>query len=388
MASGSGRSIEVDFFRGVVLIVIVLDHIPGSALSHLMLHAYAFCDSAEVFVFLGGYASAAAYTAVLTRRGTGPAKMRFIRRCWEIYRAYLLTAVLTLTSGALLAYFGLNRPMVEMTGWPPFASQPLREALDILVLRRQPYLSSVLPMYVIFALCVPLAVPLARRSPVGALLLSVVIWAAARPLAVLFSIDDVKDWAFNPFAWQLMFVLGIVSRVNPLSERFHASSAARWLVSVGVIAVLAFALAKLFVLTQPLPGTLKQNLSMDRVINFLAILWLMARLARLGAIAWIAERLPAVVRVGRTGLVCFVTGTLVSLIVDTATPRTFHGVTGTLVALGGDAVAIIVMLIIARCWSSWRGDDSKGDEPGGGDARPVGSGRADSHRMVSGAGCG
>ena len=55
MESGSGRSIEVDFFRGIVLIVIVLDHIPGSALSHLMLHAYAFCDSAEVFVFLGGY---------------------------------------------------------------------------------------------------------------------------------------------------------------------------------------------------------------------------------------------------------------------------------------------------------------------------------------------
>jgi hypothetical protein len=378
MAPGSGRSIEVDFFRGVVLIVIVLDHIPGSALSHLMLHAYAFCDSAEVFVFLGGYASAAAYTAVLTRRGTGAAKMRFIKRCWEIYRAYLLTAVLTLCSGALLAWFGLNRPMVEMTGWPPFASQPLREALDILVLRRQPYLSSVLPMYVIFALCVPLAVPLARRSPAAALLLSIGIWAAARPLAVFFSIDDVSDWAFNPFAWQLMFVLGIVSRVHPLSERFHASRAAHWLVSAGVIAVLAFALAKLFVLTQPLPGSLKQNLSMDRVINFLAILWLTARLVRIGGVAWIAQRLPAVVRVGRTGLVCFVTGTLVSLIVDTATPRAFHGFAGTLVALGGDLVAIAAMLAIARCWSSWRGDDSS----------PNDSGPSDSRRVASGAGCG
>ncbi len=36
MESRQGRSIEVDFFRGVVLIVIVLDHIPGSALSHVM----------------------------------------------------------------------------------------------------------------------------------------------------------------------------------------------------------------------------------------------------------------------------------------------------------------------------------------------------------------
>lgn len=366
MESRRGRSIEVDFFRGIVLIVIVLDHIPGSALSHLMLHAYAFCDSAEVFVFLGGYASAAAYTAVLARRGASAAQMRFIKRCWQIYRAYLLTAVLTLVSGALLAFFHLNRPMVEMTGWPPFASQPLHEALDILVLRRQPYLSSVLPMYVIFALCVPLAVPLARRSATAAVLLSVAIWAAARPLAVFFSIDDVGDWAFNPFAWQLMFVLGIVSRMHPLSERFHTSTPASWLVHVGLVAVLAFAVVKLFVLTQPLPGTLKQNLSVDRVINFLAIAWLTTRLVRLGSVAWLAQRLPAVVRVGRTGLVCFVTGTLVSLIVDTATPRAFHGITGVLVALGGDLVAIAAMLVIARCWSGWRGDNSRAAVSGAG----------------------
>jgi hypothetical protein len=383
MESGSVRSIEVDFFRGLVLIVIVLDHIPGSVLSHLMLHAYAFCDSAEVFVFLGGYASAAAYTAVLTRRGTGAAKMRFIKRCWEIYRAYLLTAALTLASGALLAYFHLNRPMVEMTGWPPFAGQPLREALDILVLRRQPYLSSVLPMYVIFALCVPLAVPLARRSPAAALLLGTAIWAAARPLAVFFSIDEVGDWAFNPFAWQLMFVLGIVSRVHPVSERFHTSRTAHWLVRASIMAVLVFAVVKLFVLTQPLPGTLKQNLSVDRVINFLAIAWLTTRLVRMGVIARLAKRLPAVVRVGRTGLVCFVTGTLVSLIVDTATPHAFHGVSGVLAALSGDLVAITAMLVIARCWSAWRGDDSR---PG--DSQPDNPSPNDARPAVSGARCG
>src|SRR6202012_92499 len=198
---------------GLVLIVIVLDHIPGSTLSHLMLHAYALCDSAEVFVFLGGYASAAAYTAVLAGRGENAAKMRFVRRCWEIYRAYLLTAVLTLLSGAILASLNLNRPMVDLTGWPPFAAEPLRQAFDIMLLRRQPYLSSVLPMYVIFALCVPFAVPLARRSSLMALGLSLAVWSLARPLAALLSIDDVADWAFNPFAWQLMFVLGILCRV-------------------------------------------------------------------------------------------------------------------------------------------------------------------------------
>jgi hypothetical protein len=366
MDSGRGRSIEVDFFRGVVLIVIVLDHIPGSALSHLMLHAYALCDSAEVFVFLGGYASAAAYTAVLSGRGESAANLRFVRRCWEIYRAYLLTAVLTLVSGAALALLHLNAPMVELTGWQPFAVRPLHEAFDIAVLRRQPYLSSVLPMYVIFALCVPFVVPLARRSALAALGVSVAVWAFARPLAALFSIDDVAGWAFNPFAWQLMFVLGVLCRVQPVSERFHATRTARWLTRAAVVAVLAFAIVKLFVLTQPLPGTLKQNLSVDRVINFIVIAWLAAQFVRRGSIAWLAQRLPAVVTVGRTGLVCFVTGTLVSLIVDTATPHTFHGFRGTLVGFGGDLVAIGAVLMIARGWNGWKVQQSRAAANGAG----------------------
>ncbi len=366
MDSRRGRSIEVDFFRGIVLIVIVLDHIPGSVLSHLMLHAYALCDSAEVFVFLGGYASAAAYTAVLERRGPAAAQRRFFRRCWEIYRAYLLTAVLTLVSGAILALVHLNRPMVDLTGWPGFSSEPLREALDIALLRRQPYLSSVLPMYVIFALSVPLAVPLARRSAAATLALSGAIWILARPLAALLSIDDVGDWAFNPFAWQFMFVLGILCRMQPVGERFHASNAARWLTRVALAAALAFAIVKLFVLTQPLPGHLKQNLSMDRVINFLAIAWLAARYVHSGGIAWLAQRMPAVVTVGRTGLVCFVTGTLVSLIVDTATPRAFHGFAGAIVALSGDLVAITALLIIARGWSDWKVHQSRAAVNGAG----------------------
>jgi hypothetical protein len=355
METRRGRSVEVDFFRGVVLIVIVLDHIPGSTLSHLMLHAYALCDSAEVFVFLGGYASAAAYTAVLAHRGESAATMRFIKRCWEIYRAYLLTAMLTLVSGATLAMLNLNHPMVELTGWPPFALQPWREAFDIALLRRQPYLSSVLPMYVIFALFVPIAVPLARRSASLALGISVAIWAAAVPLAALFSIDDVADWAFNPFAWQLMFVFGMVCRLQPISERFHQSQTAQWLTRGAVIAVLAFAIVKLFVLTDPLPGAHKQNLAVERVLNFIVIAWLAGQFVRMGSIAWLARRLPAVVTVGRTGLVCFVTGTLVSLIVDTATPHTFHGFRAVLVGLGGDLAAIGALLMIARGWSGWRG---------------------------------
>jgi hypothetical protein len=87
---------------------------------------------------------------------------------------------------------------------------------------------------------------------------------------------------------------------------------------------------------------------------------------RIGSVAWLAQHLPSVVRVGRTGLVCFVTGTLVSLVVDTATPHAFHGLSGVLVALSGDLVAITAMLVIARGWSGWKGESSRATVNGAG----------------------
>jgi hypothetical protein len=355
MESRQGRSIEVDFFRGIVLIVIVLDHIPGSALSHVMLHTYALCDSAEVFVFLGGYASAAAYMAVLAHRGVNAAKGRFFRRSWEIYRAYLLTAVLTLLSGAMLALLHLNQPAADESGWALFAVHPVRETFHILFLTRQPYLSSVLPMYVIFALCVPAAVPLARRAPFAALICSLLVWAFAPQLAALFSANDVANWSFNPFAWQLMFILGMLSRLHPLPPSFKASETARWLVRIAFAAVAAFAAVKLLVLTQPLPGAMKQHLAFSRVVNFIVIAMVAAYFVHRGTIARLAAWLPSVVTVGRTGLVCFVGGTLISVLVDTATPHALHGAAAFGAALAGDAVAIGATLMLAKAWRGMLG---------------------------------
>ena len=178
MTSPTTRSLEVDFFRGIVLLIIAVDHITGSVLSRFTLHQYAFCDSAEVFVFLGGYASAAAYTALATRRSDSAARRRFFKRSWEIYRAYLFTAFLMLIGGALLMALKVDTPMVQYTEWPNFLTRPFGLTVDIALLRQQPYLSAVLPMYSVFALAVPVIVPLAQKKPVIAMFGSLLVWLA------------------------------------------------------------------------------------------------------------------------------------------------------------------------------------------------------------------
>jgi hypothetical protein len=50
MNSTRERDFRLDFCRGVALIVIFIDHVPGNPLSSWTLRNFSFCDAAEVFV--------------------------------------------------------------------------------------------------------------------------------------------------------------------------------------------------------------------------------------------------------------------------------------------------------------------------------------------------
>src|SRR5262245_58832327 len=200
MPKPTPRLIELDFFRGLVLFVIVVDHIGGSILSRFTLHAYALCDAAEVFVFLGGFATATAYRSLAERHTEAVAQQRFLRRGLELYRAFLITAVLMLVVTAAFAALRVNAPNLATTDLEDMIDSPAPVLGDLLLFRRQPYLASVLPMYTFFALSVPAILPLARSKPWRLLAGSVALWALAPAIAGSLPIADGAQWDFNPCA--------------------------------------------------------------------------------------------------------------------------------------------------------------------------------------------
>ncbi|WP_116135693.1 OpgC domain-containing protein [Trinickia diaoshuihuensis] len=345
MSSSAGRSIEVDLLRGMALIAIAIDHISASVLSHVMLHNYAYCDAAEVFVFLGGYASASGYTNIAARRGEQAARRRFLKRAWEIYRAYLLTAALMLVSGAIVSRLPIAQLIVAETGWADFARHPLEGLAQIATLRRQPFLSAVLPMYLLYALSVSVVVPFARRMPVAFFTVSLALWLGAPWLAKM--LPGVADWPFNPFAWQLLFMLGLLCRLHPVPTQMQVSSAGRALTGAAFGLALAFTFVKVCIDSHPSPGYMKQDLASVRIVSFLALAWLCAQAARLGWLRTLAERLPALVTIGKQGLVCFVGGTVVSIAVDSAL-HLAGADTHLFARLLGDVLAIAALWMLAR----------------------------------------
>ncbi|WP_250526768.1 OpgC domain-containing protein [Caballeronia sp. GAWG2-1] len=348
MSGKSQRLVELDFFRGLVLLVIVVDHIGGSMLSRFTLHAFALNDAAEVFVFLGGFATATAYTAMASRRSESAARVRFLKRSVEIYRAFLVTAALMLVATFLLRPFFGSAPNLALHDLDSLTAAPVSSLTQILTFERQPYLAAVLPMYALFALSVPLTLPLARSKPWLLLGLSLGLWAFAPQIGEYLPSANDTLWDFNPAAWQLMFVLGVLARCTPVYQRV-SSHRMGWVVSLGALAlIIGMAYYKLLVLPPVLDSAFKRDLAGARVVNFLAIAWIATNFARYGLIKEIASRLPWVGAVGRDGMVCFVVGTVISLVVDSILFTLTDGLINVPAGLAADAIAVTTLLAVPQ----------------------------------------
>ena len=88
-APQQSRDLRLDFFRGLALIFIFIDHIPGNVMSNLTVHTIAFSNAAEIFIFISGYTAALVYGQLLMRRGPLFATVQVYHRVWQLYVAHV-----------------------------------------------------------------------------------------------------------------------------------------------------------------------------------------------------------------------------------------------------------------------------------------------------------
>ena len=68
-AASPGRDLRIDVIRGLILLVIFVNHMPGNIVSTAMPHNYGFSDAADIFVLLAGISAAFAYGRLIDQRG-------------------------------------------------------------------------------------------------------------------------------------------------------------------------------------------------------------------------------------------------------------------------------------------------------------------------------
>jgi hypothetical protein len=302
---GSLRNDAVDFFRGLGLWMVFVDHLHPNFWSHFTLAQLGFCDFAEIFVFLSGYINAGMYERALHSGGIVLALKKLRTRVARLYVAHVATMAASFAILAALAARGLrlNDPIFHV-----WMENPARYVGRTLLLLYCPDVYSLFPLYILLAPFTLAAIVALRRRPVWTLAVSCALWCAAQSRSADLHIMTTREgWFFRPLAWQFLFVIGAASKMYwPRVRRVAQSRTVRRL-AIGVVA--AACLLKTAVLIGPAQEWLlqrgpflarmlahdagKARLAPFRIVHFLGLLililaipddrrkWLQSRVGRL-----------------------------------------------------------------------------------------------------------
>lgn len=276
------RDLRLDLFRGLALWLIFLDHIPSNAVSWITIRNYGFSDATEIFVFISGYTAAFVYGRAMRTTGFVVAAARVLKRAWQIYVAHVFLFAIYLAEIAYVAHSFDNPLYTEEMGVLDFMKNPDVTIMQALLLKFKPVNMDVLPLYIVLLLWFAPILWVLIRSPTLGLLISAGIYTVMWLFDLNLPAYPSGTWVFNPFAWQLLFVLGAWFALG------GAQRLGRWLnspVLVGLAALyllFAFSIAmtwyfpRLGVYVPKIVGEViypidKTNLDVLRILHFLSM---------------------------------------------------------------------------------------------------------------------
>jgi hypothetical protein len=202
------RELRLDLFRGLALWLIFIDHLPPNILTWFTIRNYGFSDATEIFIFISGYTAAFVYGRAMFERGFIVATARILKRVWQIYVAHVFLFTIFLAEISYVATSFENPLYTEEMGILDFLKQPDVTIVQALLLKFRPVNMDVLPLYIVLMLFLPLILWMMERKPDVTLGLSVLLYALTWEFDWYLPAYPNGFWAFNPFAWQLLFVFG------------------------------------------------------------------------------------------------------------------------------------------------------------------------------------
>ena len=314
--SSRGRDLRVDFFRGLALWWIYTDHIPGDVRGDYSLRNFAMCDATEIFVLLAGFGAGIAYGSVMDRQGYLYAAADTLRRTWTLYIAHIFlfvvyTAQVAYSAAALDRVFYLEETRLDV-----LAEAPYRAMLEALLLRFQPNLLNILPLYVALLLMFVFALPLLRK-PMVLFVLSLAGYLLVRLTGINMPAWTGEGWFFNPFAWQFLFMIGAILSYAPPKMpcvRWPLDAAAVLILLAGIVVIWVIDTHPRILAAMPSPVIRfvitedKTGLHPFRLLSILSLAWLTARSVPAHA-DWLRSRFAApFVLLGQNSLPVFCSG--------------------------------------------------------------------------------
>jgi hypothetical protein len=276
------RLTELDVLRGILLLMMVVNHSPSS-LRRFTDQPIGFFTTAEAFVFVSAFLAGLLFRKRIEKNGFDVARSSTLHRAGRIYCAHLLTLAFAFLVGSfLLSYLPGLRTLFEQ-----YLKNPPAAIGASMLLVFQPPLMDVLPMYILFSFLTPLVFWAAGKWGWKTVIFgSLSIWLVAQLRVRDLLVTATKDLSYinpGPFdvlAWQFLWVSGLFCGQR-LCGKERALPLPKPLPLILILLSLAFfAWRLLTILAIPLPTNQAWLLLLDkwhlgplRLLNFLVTGW-------------------------------------------------------------------------------------------------------------------
>ena len=279
------RLIELDILRGVLLLMMVVNHAP-SPLRVFTDQPIGFFSTAEAFVFVSAFLAGLLFQRRTEKQGFQAARAATVSRAFRIYRAHLITLVFAfVVGGVFLAQLPGIQHLLDQ-----YFKNPGAAILAATALVFQPPLMDILPMYVLFSLLTPCVFWAANRwGWKKVLFVSVGCWVISQFRVREMLLASLKDDSFlnpGPFdllSWQLLWVGGLIFGKCVQENRPILQLSIRAESILLILAMVFLALRWYTIAMQIDPGKQlwildKWHLGPLRVMNFFVTTWVIAKL--------------------------------------------------------------------------------------------------------------
>jgi hypothetical protein len=311
---------------GIATWFLFLDHVPHNAVSALTLRNFGFSGATDLFVFVGGYSAAILYGKMMLERGFVVAATRIFRRVWQLYAAYVVLFVVYIDLIGYVATKSAAPEIIHEFNVAGILGHTIRTLIYGLLLQAKPLNLDVLQLFIVLMAFLPIALFGMLRRPNLTAAGSIALYVAARKFDWNLSSFPDGHWYFNPFAWQLLFVLGAwlaltsarqMRAIRSLQQISILRMAAMLYLLFALIVTVAGNLPQLAGLVpEPVLGFFlpneKENLAPYRVLHFLALAFLFSSAVPRDWRGFQSPALQPVIRCGEEWLPVFCTGVFLS----------------------------------------------------------------------------
>jgi hypothetical protein len=355
------RDLRLDLFRGLANWAMFLGHVSSTVLAWFSFRNYGFSDGADLFVFISGYTSALVFTRKMLERGFIFGTTRLLRRVWQIYVAHVLLFVFYLASVLFLSNRSGASDFIHRFNVTPLLVAPVDTLTQGLMLKYKPLNLDVLPLYVVLMAAFPPVLWLMLRHRNWIMLGSVLLYFGARQFGWNLPSYPSGVWYFNPFTWQLLFVLGAWLALGG-AKTLHFLVRSRIVLFLAVIYLL-FAAAMTLAAHLPelqaiFPRVLfdafnpndKTNLAPYRFLHLAIVIVVGVRLIPIDAPGLQAAIWRPLIKCGQQSLEVFCVGIYLAFLASLILQTTSDGMLAQLL-VGTAGLAIMTAVAYYRSWS-------------------------------------